>query len=73
MDLHLLGLGPTRHRDLGTLTVLYNRESSATLSASTLVQVMEWQNKSRVKIRSTEGVVKNTEAAGSESDGPCWS
>ena len=28
---------------------------------------------SRVKIRSTERAVKNTEVAGSESDGLCWS
>ena len=28
---------------------------------------------SRVKIRSTERVVKNMEVAGIEGDGPCWS
>ena len=42
-------------------------------SASKCTVLSVFHTESRVKIRSTEGAVKNTEVAGSESDGLCWS
>ena len=55
------------------LVAASSTKNGVMFSASQCTVLSVFYTESRVKIRSMQRALKNTEVAGLESDGPCWS